>query len=166
MPIPTLLRAAVQGLGALRLAVEVLQPSRRAGRTAEAGLAALSLLNIAFLVFLFADHLRFPLFLELMEGTIWQHLQRAAALQPIYVDPAPGFVPLVYNPLYYVVAVPFSWIFGANLFTLRLVASLAALGCALVLYRVVRGRTGSAWWGLSAGGGFAAPPPWVGACLC
>ena len=156
MPLSTLLRGAVLGLGLLLLAVEVLQPSRRAARAAEAGLAGLAMLNVAFLAFLCADHIRFPLFLELMEGTIWQHFQRAATLQPIYVAPAPGFVPLAYNPLYYVVAIPFSWIFGAGLFTLRLVACLATLGSLLVLYLVARDKTGSAWWGLSAAGLFAA----------
>jgi hypothetical protein len=156
MPTSTLLRGAVLGLGLVLLAIEVLLPSRRAARAAEAGLAALSVLNAAFLVFLCLDHMRFPLFLELMEGTIFQHFQRAAAFQPIYTSPAPGFVPLAYNPLYYVVAVPFSWIFGASLGTLRLVASLAAVGSGAVLFWVARRKTGSAWWGLVAAGLFAA----------
>ena len=111
---------------------------------------------IFFDIFLWYNHINFPLNLDLMEGVIWQHFQRAAAFQPIYIQPTPDFVPLTYNPLFYELAVPFSWIFGVNLFTLRLVSILGMAGSGLILYQVARHETNSRWWGLITVGLFAA----------
>lgn len=112
--------------------------------------------QLALLIYLFVDHARFPLFLDLMEGTVLQHVQRAASSQAIYSEPTPDFVPLAYNPLYYVLAVPFTWILGTTLPTLRLVASLGALVGLTIVFLVVRRRTGSTWWGVIAAGSLAA----------
>jgi hypothetical protein len=119
-------------------------------------LGALAVGNIAFIVFLWFNHSAFPLNLNVMEGTVLQHFQRAVALQPVYTEPAPTYVPLAYNPLFYYLAIPFSWFFGVNLFTLRFVAILGMLGSGLVIFAVVRQKTGSVWWGLLAVGLFAA----------
>jgi 4-amino-4-deoxy-L-arabinose transferase-like glycosyltransferase len=53
--------------------------------------------------------------------------------------------------------VPFSWIFGVNLFTLRFVAILGIAGSGIILYLVVRRKTGSVWLGIAAVGLFASP---------
>ncbi len=119
-------------------------------------LAALSGLSLGALGFLFVNHIRFPMFLDLMEGVVFQHFQRAAAFQPIYVPPTPEYVPLAYNALYYVLAVPFSWVFGANLSTLRLISILASIGIGATIYAVLTRQTGSRWWGLIGAGLFAA----------
>ncbi len=112
--------------------------------------------HMLFLALLFINHIRFPLFLDLMEGVVFQHFQRAAAFAPVYPEPTPEYVPLAYNPLYYYVAVPFSWVFGQSLATLRLVSVLGAVVAAGVLFAAVRRHTKSAWWGLVATGLFAA----------
>jgi len=112
-------------------------------------------LNICFIFYLWFNHIGFPLNLDLMEGTIWQEFQRAASFQAIYPQPTPDYVPMAYNPLYYFLAVPFSWIFGVNLFTLRFVAILGMAGSGVVLYLVVRTKTDSVWWGIAAAGLFA-----------
>ena len=119
-------------------------------------LSLLFFLNIGFVIYLWFNHIRFPLNLDLMEGTMWQELQRAASLHAVYPAPTPGYIPMAYNPLYYFLAVPFSWIFGVNLFTLRFVAILGMAGSGLIIYLVVRKRTGSLWWGIAAVGLFAA----------
>ncbi len=137
---------------------EAIQTRRQAARSriAHLALGAWAGANILFIVFLWLNHARFPLHLELMEGTVLQHLQRAVALQPIYPEPTPEYVPLAYNVLYYLLAVPFAWLFGTNLFTLRLVAILGMAGSGLILYWVVWEKTQSRWWGLMAAGLFAA----------
>jgi hypothetical protein len=112
-------------------------------------------LNIGFVIYLWFNHIQFPLNLDLMEGTILQEFQRAASLQAVYPEPTPGYVPLAYNPLYYFLAVPFSWIFGVNLFTLRFAAILGMVGSGVILYLVVREKTNSIWWGFAAVGLFA-----------
>lgn len=112
--------------------------------------------HILFIAFLWVNHVGFPLHLEIMEGAVLQHVQRAMAFEAIYPEPSPAYVPLAYNPLYYLLAAPFAWIVGANLFTLRLVAILGMAGSGLILYRVVQEKTRSTWWGLMAAGLFAA----------
>lgn len=119
-------------------------------------LSLLSGLALGVLAVLFVNHIRFPLFLDLMEGVVFQHFQRAASFQPIYVQPTPEYVPLAYNALYYVVAVPFSWVFGESLSTLRLVSILASCGIGAVIYVVLKKETGSRWWALIGTGLFAA----------
>ncbi len=119
-------------------------------------LTILALIFIFFNFYLWINHIGFPLNLDLMEGVVWQHAQRAASFQYIYPQPTPDYVPLAYNPLYYLLSVPFSWIFGMNLPTLRLVAILGMAGCGWILYLVVSRETKSRWWGLMAVGFFAA----------
>jgi len=112
--------------------------------------------HLLWVVFLCVVHAQFPLHIDLMEGSVWQHFQRAAAFEAIYPAPTPEYVPLAYNPLYYFVAIPFGWVLGKGLFALRLVAVVGMLGSGLVLYAVARAKTGSRWWGLMAIGLFAA----------
>jgi hypothetical protein len=153
-----LLRIAFFLAGTLLVVLETIQ-ARRQGGLKKGGHVALALIagaSILFIVFLWFNHANFPLNLDLMEGTVLQHFQRAVRFEAIYPEPTPEYVPLAYNPLYYVLAVPFAWAFGVNLFTLRLVAILGMVGSGLLLYRVVQQRTGSAWWGLMSAGIFAA----------
>lgn len=109
-----------------------------------------------FMVYVWINHVNFPLNLEAMELTIVQHLQRIMAGQPLYAEPSPEFVSLAYAPLYYYVSVPFAWLFGANLFTMRLVAILGMLGAGIVIFAAVKKQTASIWWALMAAGLFAA----------
>jgi hypothetical protein len=123
---------------------------------APGGLAAIAIVNLAIITWLCLNHLSFPLNLDLMENTVLQHVERAASGQAIYPEPSPQYVPLAYNPLFYLLCVPFSWVFGLKMSTLRLVAVCGWLASGIVFYRVVRQRTTSAWWGLMAVGLFAA----------
>jgi len=131
----------------------------RRNRPAYAVAAVLTVLcaaNLGLAVFLWLNHLRFPLNLDLMEGTVLQHFRRALEFKPIYPAPTPDYVPLAYNPLFYVLSIPFGWAFGASLPVLRGVALLGALGCMVVVYLAVRDLTASRWWAALAVGLFAA----------
>jgi hypothetical protein len=119
-------------------------------------LLAYAVLWVMFTAYVWVNHINFPLNLEAMELTIVQHFQRAVAGQPIYVEPSSDFVPFAYAPLYYYFSVPFAWVFGANLFTLRLVAILGTLGAEMVIFFAVKKQTQSTWWGIVAVGLFAA----------
>src|SRR5215469_16948127 len=153
-----LLQVAVALLSPVLVALEatVLDHRFGRGRLSRIALGFVAAANIGFLAFVFFNHAPFPLHLDLLEGTILQHVQRAASLQPIYPSPSSDYVPLAYNPLYYYLTVPFTWIFGERLFTLRLVAILGAIGSAAAVFVVVRQKTRSSWWGLMALGLFAA----------
>lgn len=110
---------------------------------------------VAFTVYLWFNHIGFPLNLEAMELTVVQHLQKIMVGSQLYVEPSPDFVPLAYAPLYYYFSVPFAWVFGASLFTMRLVAILGMFGAAIVIFAAVRKHTSSNWWALMATGLFA-----------
>jgi len=137
---------------------------RRSGRTSASAwerllpsiLAVYSLLQIGFMAYLWLNHASFPLNLEAMELTVLAHVRRVLAGVPIYVPPSPEFAPLAYNPLFYVLAVPFTWIAGPSLLALRLLAIAGMFGCAAVIFLALRRETGSSWWALVGLGLFAA----------
>ena len=152
------LKAEFLLIGTILVIVEVVQARRKQSlaQVANWALGGLAIASLLFYVFLWFNHLGFPLNLDLMEGTILQHLQRALAFQPIYPEPTPEYVPLAYNGFYYVFSVPFAWVLGANLSTLRLVSILGIIGSGTILYLVVQQYTQSPWWGLMTAGLFAA----------
>lgn len=118
--------------------------------------AGVALVSLLLMLLIWLNNLTFPLNLEVMEGNILQHVQRLANASPIYVEPSADYVALDYNPLYYYIALPFTWLFGLKLSTLRLVAVLAGIGAIVVIYRAVAEETRSRWWGWMAVGLFAA----------
>lgn len=130
--------------------------SGRWDRVARWALALLAAAQIVFVIFLLVNHVNFPLHLDIMEGTVLQHFRQIVNGRPIYPPPTPEYVPLSYNALYYVASLPLSWLLGANLLTLRLMAIVGMLGSAFLVYWVVRQKTGSRWWGWLALGLFAA----------
>jgi len=132
------------------------QSAGTAPSVARSALAVWCGMVIAFTVFLWADHIRSPFLLDLMEGTILQHVGRAAHGLAVYPQPTPDFVPLAYNPLYYYLCAPVTWVLGLNLPALRLVAIAGMAGSGAVIYATIRRWTGSPWWGLIGVGLFAA----------
>jgi hypothetical protein len=143
---------------ALALAA-VLVPLRREpvlGRLMPPLLTLLAVGNLGLTGFVWSRQVGFPLHLDVMEGTILQHVQRAAAGLPIYPPPAPDFVALAYNPLYYELGAAVGLLAGIDLPMLRMLSLAAATASGLILFVVVRRATRSAWWGLMASGLFAA----------
>ena len=126
------------------------------GRLLPLVLGLFSALQIGLVIYLWLNHAAFPLNLEAMELTVLATVRRIQEGLPIYVPPTSDFTPLAYNPLYYLVSIPFTWMFGPGLLALRLSAIIGMLGCGVVLYLAVRHETGSIWWGLLAVGLFAA----------
>lgn len=145
-------------IGALLITIEIRQSARngRFSNAAHNALIVLTAVNVVLVLYLWINHVRFPLNLEVMEGTVLQHFQRAAAFAPIYPEPTPEYVPLAYNPFFYVISIPFSWILGVTLPTLRFVAILGAIGSGVVIYLAIKDKTRSVWWGLIAVGLYAA----------
>ena len=112
--------------------------------------------QLGFVLYAWSNRATFPLNLEAMELLKLQHVKRLLAGQPLYVEPSSAFIPLVYNPLYYYLALPFTWLWGANLFAMRVAAIVGALGSYGVTFLAVRRQSGSNWWGLIALGLIAA----------
>lgn len=96
-----------------------------------------------------------PVELEWMEGGSLQMLLQILSDKPLYGPPGVDFVPYTYTPLYFYVSALLSGIFGANLFTLRLVSFTASLASFIFLYLIVRRETRSVLAGAAAVGLFA-----------
>ena len=101
---------------------------------------------------LFLNHVYFPLNLNLMEGTVLQHVDRAVKGMEIYPAPTAEFVSFAYNPLYYYLSVPFVWLFGESLFTLRIVAIAGTIGVLLTSGLIIYNYTRSKWWSITGVG--------------
>ena len=128
-------------------------------------LAILSATSAVVVIALVVNHVRFPFFIDLMEGVVMQHAQRAMHGQSIYPVPTPEYVPLAYNALFYVLAAPFLLLFGDTLPTLRSVAVLGFMGSAVAMFVIVRATTRSTRWGVIALGLFCAAYPAMDAYL-
>lgn len=115
-----------------------------------------AVVHILFNGFLWLNHIPSPLFLDVMEGTVLQHVRQLVEGRYIYPVPTPEYVPLAYNALYYVISAPFVWVFGLVLPVLRFVAVLGMAGTGLMLFAVMHQKTRSRWWALMAVGLFAA----------
>lgn len=110
----------------------------------------ISILQIGFLCFLWVNHIGFPLNLEPMELTVLQHVIRIRSGLPLYPEPSSNFVALAYHPLYYYLSVPFTYLFGANLFAIRFVAIIGMAGICLLVYIIIFRNTNSNWLALVA----------------
>ena len=153
-----LLHMGLPLLAAVLVAVVLLPFRRRAGlgRVLRPLLVVIAVANLLLVAYLWTRQADFPLNLDLMEGTVLQHVQRAASGMAIYTAPAPEFVALAYNPLYYELGAAVGRVTGVSLPMLRLLSMLAATLSALIIFVVVREKTGSGWWGVVAAGLFAA----------
>lgn len=118
--------------------------------------SAYALAHVVFVLWLFGNHLSFPFNLETMESTVLQAVMRVEAGLPVYAPPTPEYVPLAYNPLFYLVALPFVKLAGPTLAAIRLPAILGSLASAFLIYRILRDRSVTRWWSAMAVGIFAA----------
>ncbi len=131
-------------------------PNARPAALARSLLGMLAIGQLVLLLVLAANHWQFPLFLETMEGTVLEHVRRAVAFAPLYPAPTPDFVPLAYNPLFYIINIPMTGLTGLGLPAVRMTASLGLALSALLVFRIVCDQTGDRWCGLIAAGLFAA----------
>ncbi len=112
--------------------------------------------QILLVIYFFSNHLNFPLNLEGLELIRLQHVRRVLQGLPIFVEPTPEYIPLVYQPIYYYLTMPLVWLFGDKLSTLRLFSILGTVGAGFVMFLIVRENAKSSWWGFIAVGLFAA----------
>jgi len=122
-----------------------------------AGAAAVAaLLAIAFVAVLVALRIGYPFELEWMEGAMVDHAERVRQGLPIYCVPGPEHVSFLYTPLLFQLGALVSFVTGMGYLALRLVSLLAAVGCAVLLYRWAAREAGRRLAGLLAAGLFCA----------
>ncbi len=112
-----------------------------------------SILLYAILVLL---RIGYPFELETFEGLTADHVSRILQGKSIYVAPSVDFVSNIYPPLFYYLSAGLAWVFGVNLWVLRLVSVFASVGCLGILYGYVRRETGSRFCGFLSAGFYAA----------
>ncbi|MEO6596069.1 MAG: hypothetical protein ABIP94_15070 [Planctomycetota bacterium] len=114
-------------------------------------------------LFLFgvSQRLTYPYEVEWMEGAMVDHSSRIENGLPLYCEPGPEHVPFLYAPLLF-------WLGGLlmklglpGLFALRLIATSASIGCALLIGHWVRRETGRVVSGIVATGLFLAGYGWL-----
>lgn len=95
----------------------------------------------------------YPYELEWMEGAVLEHVFRIKEGLPLYGPPSLEFTPLIYTPLYYMVA---ALVGQAHLFALRAISIASSVASLLLILLLVRHETRRLDLGLLASGLFAA----------
>lgn len=103
-----------------------------------------------------SSRLGYPYEVEWMEGGMLTHVARVLAGQNLYPEPAPEFMPFLYMPLYHYVSAGVALVTGLNLFSLRLVSSVAALVSFGLLYALIFTETRNHFYSTIGVGVFAA----------
>lgn len=125
-------------------------------RTIELASVAAALGYLALYLFFALQRIAYPFELEWMEGGSLEHLMRVLRHQPLFVAPSLDFVPYPYPPFYYYLAAVLSPLFGANLFTLRLISLLSSLLTAALIFRWVQRDAGNGFIAVACAGLFLA----------
>jgi hypothetical protein len=92
-----------------------------------------------------AGRIDYPYELEWMEGGMLHQVLRVLHGEPLYGQPSLDFIPALYMPLYYYLSALSAWIFGENLFALRLVSVIASLITHMFVFLIARKITASVW---------------------
>lgn len=100
-----------------------------------AGLFVLSFFYVSLM------RINYPYELEWMEGGILQEIEQILSGGKLYVEPSLTFIPYIYGPVYFHVAAVFSYLFGENIFSMRLVSFLATIGIFVLLFLTIKKET-------------------------
>ena len=125
-----------------------------------ASLALAALSTIAFFL-LTSQRLAYPFELEWMEGAMVDHASRIANGLPLYCAPTPEHVPFLYAPLLFWIAGLAMKLGVPGLLAVRLIASVATVGTAMLVGHWVRKETGRFAPALAATGLFFAGYGWL-----
>lgn len=105
-------------------------------------IALLSLWFVAAMAWVMCSRADHPYELEWMGGAFLDHVCRILDGEPIYVAPDESFVPFLYAPLYFYLSAGVALATGEGFLPLRLVSIAATLGTLVLLFVLVRRRTG------------------------
>ena len=120
-------------------------------------LFAISLWFTCAVLYITLARIAYPFDLEWMEGGSLVQLLRLLDGKPLYVAPGLEYIPYIYPPFYYYLSAVLAKMTAVSWFLpLRLVSLGASAGIALLIYKVVRSQTHSAYWAFIASGFFAA----------
>lgn len=107
------------------------------------GVLAASLYYVGIFLFMAWYRIPYPYELEWMEGGAVDHVRRILSGNQLYGRPTLHFTPFIYPPLYYYVSAIASELMGVGFLPLRVISSLASLGCFAIIFLFVKRETGS-----------------------
>ena len=110
-------------------------------RAIEIGLIAAASYFIVVYVRVALRRMTYPFELQWMEGQSLVQVTRLLHGQPLFVRPSFEYVPMIYQPLYFYVASVVARVLGASFVPLRLVSIGASLGCASLIFLILKRET-------------------------
>lgn len=87
--------------------------------------------------------MKYPFALEWMEGQMIDVIGRVLEGKPVYTEPTLRYVPFAYTPYYYYVSAFVAYFTGLDFLAARLVSTLSALGCGIILFAWIRKEGGT-----------------------
>jgi len=126
------------------------------------GLAGAYILMLGVLMVVRASY---PFELEWIEGVSLDVIRRILLGKPLYTAPSAEFLPLTYNPFYFLVSAGAARLVGLGFLAPRMVSILATMGCLFFCYRLVWEETHNAAAGWVAAGIYAASFRFAGAWM-
>jgi hypothetical protein len=111
---------------------------------------------IVFFLYLSFARINFPYALDWVEGASLSQTYQLIRHGVLYAPPSLSYIPMVYQPLYFYIAVPLTKLMGLGFAPLRLISILASLGSMVFISLTVQRQTQSWHLGLVSAGFFAA----------
>ena len=107
-------------------------------RAAVTSVLACVIYYIVVIIFIALNRIRYPFYLEYVEGDALVQVYRILHGQSLYVQPSFQYVALDYTPFYFYVSALFARLIGFGFFPLRLVSFMSSLGCLSLIYLICR----------------------------
>ena len=126
------------------------------GRMLRAAIALVAVFFILLFCYTALRRLHYPFSYDQVEGSTVTSVWRIAHGSQIYVEPTPDFVPFLYAPLYFYIAAALGKMMEPGYAALRLLSTLATLGCLGVIFAFVYRETRRPLGALAAAGLYAA----------
>ena len=107
-------------------------------KAAVASVLACVLYYIVVIIFIVINRIRYPFYLEYVEGDTLIQVYRILQGKALYAQPSFQYVALDYTPFYFYVSALFARLIGFSFFPLRLVSFVSSLGCISLTYLICR----------------------------
>ena len=107
----------------------------------------------------------YPFELEWIEGAVIDEIRWIMQGKPIYSEPSIFYIPLSYNPFFFILSAALMKLVGIGFLAPRMISILATLGCFVLLFLIVSEDAGHPLPGVIAAGIYAASYRFTGAWM-
>ncbi len=124
--------------------------------TAKAFVAVLVCYFAGVFLYVTFSRINYRFTLEWLEGASLIQVHRILSGQLLYIQPSLDYVPLIYSPLYFYLSALLAKVIGFGFLPLRLVSFFSTLGCAALIFLIVKKHSADTFASLMAAGSFIA----------